>query len=835
MKRSARRAVGSGCFLGLGLLLDPASAATIDVPGDFATLLAAADEAAYGDTILVAPGTYTDRDTRVIGTETVRAAAFLEPGVTVLATGGPDATFLSADGDDEAAINLLIAATVTSYSWVSIEGFTFQGNDGSTTGFSTELTERARTRVSDCVFEGFRTAIRKDDEGELYVDDSFFRNNDTQGAPSSGVIHATDGYLWLDGCRFVENVGVVVRHDGCCAYVDDGVFLRNQGASVISALAGTIRTCLFYDNQPPADEPLIYAASLSSYATIYAENGGVPLFDGARSGNCNLYWNNEGDSGVDPGPWDLFFDPQFCDPLADNFELAASSPCRSENNYADCGQIGPFGRGCSTTGNVPHVVRADPEGIAVEVDGEPYASPQLFVWPVGTSHTLSCPEQETISGVRWVFSQWSHSADRTNEVTADAAVRFYTASYRPEVYVELIAQGRGTVSPSSGYYPQGEVLQIEGVPDPGYGFTEWIGSGRNHYDGPLNPVSIIPLANMTETAVFEVGEFELSTEVVGEGRIVPEAGLKPAFQDQRLRARAEKGWRFVEWRGEGDGSYTGRQNPVTITMDDNVTQLAVFEPVRFDVGLSLSRFSSNVHEGSPVGFGEVHLWLTCAEGRRLQEVEIQVAGTMDVLTFVPAPGMVSQGTNPVTVNTGVCRWSSARLGHFLVNDPGGGTLCIDIAGNAQPLVVTDCSGSPSPWPGRVSFVGVNTAGGTPCSTGTGCNNQIETGPEAVGGTGIALAAPMRIGLNEVFPNPFTGETTIRYGVSRPQPVRIAVYDVTGRRVRVLRNAPVDPGVSSMVWDGRDFAGARVASGVYFVRLQADEITEARKVIRLAPR
>jgi len=68
------------------------------------------------------------------------------------------------------------------------------------------------------------------------------------------------------------------------------------------------------------------------------------------------------------------------------------------------------------------------------------------------------------------------------------------------------------------------------------------------------------------------------------------------------------------------------------------------------------------------------------------------------------------------------------------------------------------------------------------------------------------------------PNPFNPRTTLRYSVAEAGAVRLAVYDVNGRRVRTLVDAPRGAGTHSVTWNGTDGSGKRVASGVYVVRL-----------------
>jgi hypothetical protein len=69
------------------------------------------------------------------------------------------------------------------------------------------------------------------------------------------------------------------------------------------------------------------------------------------------------------------------------------------------------------------------------------------------------------------------------------------------------------------------------------------------------------------------------------------------------------------------------------------------------------------------------------------------------------------------------------------------------------------------------------------------------------------------------PNPFGSATRISFVVAGPLPVSVAVYDVSGRRLRTLWDGPSVPGARSLVWDGRDERGSRAASGVYLARVR----------------
>jgi subtilisin family serine protease len=80
--------------------------------------------------------------------------------------------------------------------------------------------------------------------------------------------------------------------------------------------------------------------------------------------------------------------------------------------------------------------------------------------------------------------------------------------------------------------------------------------------------------------------------------------------------------------------------------------------------------------------------------------------------------------------------------------------------------------------------------------------------------------PKSVELAQNYPNPFNPETDIRYELPYDGNVTLAVFDLTGRRVALLESGPKAAGRHLVRWDGRDGAGNRVSSGIYFYRLEA---------------
>ncbi|MEP7027516.1 MAG: right-handed parallel beta-helix repeat-containing protein [Candidatus Eisenbacteria bacterium] len=82
----------------------------------------------------------------------------------------------------------------------------------------------------------------------------------------------------------------------------------------------------------------------------------------------------------------------------------------------------------------------------------------------------------------------------------------------------------------------------------------------------------------------------------------------------------------------------------------------------------------------------------------------------------------------------------------------------------------------------------------------------------------------------VAPNPFRGATQLAFTLARPGMVRLAVYGASGQRVRGLIEGEFAAGPHQVGFDGRDERGARLAGGVYFVRLEVEGGASVQKLL-----
>lgn len=96
-------------------------------------------------------------------------------------------------------------------------------------------------------------------------------------------------------------------------------------------------------------------------------------------------------------------------------------------------------------------------------------------------------------------------------------------------------------------------------------------------------------------------------------------------------------------------------------------------------------------------------------------------------------------------------------------------------------------------------------------------------------TGVNNKAPVvnSYELSQNYPNPFNPTTTIRYSIMKPGLVTLTVYDILGRKVTTLINTYQAAGSHSISFDA-----SRLASGVYFYRIEAGNFNSVKKMLLL---
>ena len=87
--------------------------------------------------------------------------------------------------------------------------------------------------------------------------------------------------------------------------------------------------------------------------------------------------------------------------------------------------------------------------------------------------------------------------------------------------------------------------------------------------------------------------------------------------------------------------------------------------------------------------------------------------------------------------------------------------------------------------------------------------------------------PNAFTLRQNYPNPFNPTTTISYSLNRRDKVRLSVYNLVGHEVAVLADGERSAGEHEILFDA-----SRLASGVFFYRLQTSGSVRTRKLVFL---
>ena len=111
---------------------------------------------------------------------------------------------------------------------------------------------------------------------------------------------------------------------------------------------------------------------------------------------------------------------------------------------------------------------------------------------------------------------------------------------------------------------------------------------------------------------------------------------------------------------------------------------------------------------------------------------------------------------------------------------------------------------------------------------------ISGDPAAVAGTisDILALIPAELSLDGNYPNPFNPVTTIRFGLPEPRKIRITVINLLGQEIIELVNDWKDIGRHEIQWQGQDYHGRPVASGMYFSVLSDGHKTIVQKMLLL---
>jgi hypothetical protein len=391
---SRRFALAIGALL---LWVASASATIIRVPSEQPTIQAGIDAASVGDTVLVAPGTYTGPGNRSMN--------FGGKDIVLRSAAGPDLTIIDCQGwpgDPRRAFRFDSGETESAV----IEGFTVQHGYEHTGGGI--YTRDSSPSVTDCIFRengGLDNAAVFLSNSHSLISDCVFVNNETSGGGDwGGAIGIGDGAsprivncdfegntcdpgpggairCWyagdpeIHGCTFTSNAGTlgaaVSVSISASVAISDCTFHHNRavyrGGAILlhSVPVSEIRDCTLAANFGPIEGGGLWVSG-ASYVLVEntcivfsAEGEGVFCEQNSTVtlSCCDVYGNAGGDwvgciedqYGINGN---INEDPLFCDMANGDFTLHAASPCAPENS-GGCGLIGALPVNCGVTALEP--------------------------------------------------------------------------------------------------------------------------------------------------------------------------------------------------------------------------------------------------------------------------------------------------------------------------------------------------------------------------------------------------------------------------------------------------------------------------------------------------
>jgi hypothetical protein len=253
----------------------PCRATTRHVPAEFSTINGALDASAFGDTVLVAAGVYSDVETRDVGLGfPYTSCAFLKDGVVLRSVSGPAVTTIDMMHAPGPQPDVIIAFFLDSDA-TAVEGFTITGvttaGHGAAVFFSNKVT------FENCVF-------RDMDAGE-----------------STGAGIACEGDLAIINCEFVNCVaeagGAIIHSGGHLELA--GTTIRscgNKGAYLLGIAGGesesaVIGGCTFLNNWSDNNSGALHISGYDAGATVIGCH-----FEGNTGDNDAgaIGWGNEG-------------------------------------------------------------------------------------------------------------------------------------------------------------------------------------------------------------------------------------------------------------------------------------------------------------------------------------------------------------------------------------------------------------------------------------------------------------------------------------------------------------------------------------------------------------
>jgi hypothetical protein len=753
-----------------------ASAATWTVrhdgSGDFTSIAAAVTAAATGDVIQVGPGTWPE-------------SVMVGKSLTFESSDGPAATVWSGKREHR---HLVSDGPQQS----TITGFTFLDGVTDDAGGSMYIAHGARVTIQKCSFRDNYAAyqagaIHARHAGTVVVvDDCIFEANSSLHSAAASTIMSSS--TTFKRCTFRDNVSGGFQGGVAANFaemiVDECVFVANRAPTGAGAVWyfdawGTTRNCTMVGNQSGLGSIYVDLAydpwPVVIERNVVAEDiSGFGLYTRGYSctHTCNVYYANQRGAtyGTSLHPSEQVADPEFCDPAAGDFHVRDSSPAAPGGNA--CGALlGALPVGC---GEPPQELLRIAAGHATGAPGQPDV-----LAPIRASRSpVAAGDLSALAGLDLTVD-WDASIVMLAEVSlSDATQGWQLATNASSSSVRIsMANPTGLDVPTSGI----DVLELRFQLVAEAGTTALHLSQSRAFDRDAQPIDHI------------VEDGSIAVDCT-KGDVVPDDEINSADAIKTLQFAVD-----LDEPTSDEACAADMDSDGSITSGDAVRVLrtAVGLPKVLDLPAGPASPARLELVADPDGF------VLLAEGAAALSVQLTFdAAAAEFTGLHDTEGLTVGGSpHPGRIAIGFASLTSRPIRIPVGLRPLAGVVRVEV----QAAHAYDSAGAE-----------------VPLELGSPAVSVGERGPSAPSITRLLAAQP----------NPFNPRSQITFHLAQPGDATLRVIDGAGRQVKVFRLRGLAAGDASVVWDGTDDFGSRVASGVYRVLLEAGSGRDHRGITLL---
>lgn len=401
-------------------------------------------------------------------------------------------------------------------------------------------------------------------------------------------------------------------------------------------------------------------------------------------------------------------------------------------------------------------------------------------------------------------------------------------------------------------------------------FDHWEGTGYGAYTGTENPTTFaLNGLDVMERVVWR-DQYPLVVEVndtsLGRVEVIPSGTWQDKDFTVFLKALPKPGCTFIEWQGDASGS----SDTASLVMDTSKVILAQFSRVNHPPQVSMPDTGFAEDDTLAVSYGSLSTWITDPD-HAFSELAIQFSSTAEhfhwrltlfgvliwadpdwnglgwIVVEVRDPlGATAMDTvyckvDPVndapqpfdlvfpeeayvfkdTSSALEFRWNQTRNVDAMNGDRIRYTLYLETKGGQKVfMAVVDDTVCTHPSPkslGNGEYVWkVKAEDSEGLEVWSTSSRNLKVDVESAIKTAKPIPTAFRLYPN--YPNPFNGETVVRFEVPWKAHIWIGVYSSRGLLLKVLLDRERETGRYEVVWDGTDLRGEKMSSEIYILKM-----------------